>query len=120
MHMTWVRYTCGRLKSDYRYSKDVVYNNYPWPGCSEGGEIKEEQKKKIEAAAQAVLDVREQFPNSSLADLYDPNTMPPALSQAHTNLDREVDKLYGYKDTGNEADRIAFLFEQYQIITAKK
>lgn len=88
MHMAWVRSTCGRLKSDYRYSKDIVYNNFPWP------EVNEKDIKKIEELAQAVLSARLEFPESSLADLYDPRTMPPALVRAHTNLDKAVDKLY--------------------------
>lgn len=119
MHMAWMRVLAGRLKSDYRYSNTLVYNNYPWPGCAGDTTVSDEIKKKIEAAAQGVLDARQQFPDSSLADLYDPNTMPPALAKAHEQLDREVDKAYGYKDTGNEADRIAFLFEQYQKITGE-
>jgi hypothetical protein len=117
MHYTWIKNTCGRIKSDYRYSKDIVYNNYPWPACSEGVVVSDEVKNKIETAAQEVLDARQQFPDSSLADLYDPNTMPPALAKAHDQLDKEVDKAYGYKDTGNEADRIAFLFNLYKKIT---
>jgi hypothetical protein len=111
MHMSWVRYTCGRLKSDYRYSKDIVYNNFPWPTT-------ERQKKAIEDAAQAVLDARAQFPNSSLADLYDPLTMPPALLKAHQALDRAVDAAYGKKSFASEADRVAFLFEEYQKLVA--
>lgn len=105
MHMTWVSYTCGRLKSDFRYSKDIVYNNFPWPE-----NVTEEQKKKVEDCAQKVLDVRTQFSNSSLADLYDPNTMPPELVKAHEELDRAVDACYGRKFTSKE-DRIEFLFE---------
>lgn len=120
MHMAWVRYTCGRLESRYRYSKDIVYNNFPWPGCAEGGSASEVSRQKIEELAQVVLDIRAKFPGSSLADLYDPNTMPPALAKAHEKLDREVDKAYGYKDTGNEADRIAFLFKLYQQIAREK
>lgn len=117
MHMTWVRYTCGRLKSDYRYSKDIVYNNYPWPSCAAGETVPESAKEKIEECAQAVLDARAEFPNSSLADLYDPRTMPPALTKAHITLDRAVDQAYSYKDTGSDTDRIAFLFGLYEKIT---
>ena len=75
MHMAWMRTVCGRLKSDYRYSAQIVYNNFPWP------DISEEQKAAIMQKAQAVLDARSQFPDSSLADLYDPNTMPPVLTK---------------------------------------
>ena len=81
--MTWVKYVCGRLKSDFRYSNDIVYNNYPWPENPI-----DKQKESIENAAQKVLDVRAEFPNSSLADLYDPLTMPPALVKAHNELDK--------------------------------
>jgi len=114
MHMAWVRYTCGRLKSDYRYSAGIVYNNYPWPD-----EPTEKQRAAVEAAAQAVLDARAQFMQpsplplsrsrereersegrgSSLADLYDPLTMPPALVRAHQALDRAVDACYRTSDT---------------------
>ena len=111
MHMTWVSYTCGRLKSDYRYSKDIVYNNFPWPE-----QVTDEQKGRIEECAQKVLDVRLQFPHSSLADLYDPNTMPPELVKAHDELDRVVDACYGRKFT-NKEERIEFLFEQYKKYT---
>lgn len=117
MHMAWTRYTTGRLKSDYQYSAFIVYNNYPWPGCAQGVTVSDDVKSKIESAAQGVLVARQQFPGSSLADLYDPNTMPAALAKAHEQLDREVDKAYGYKDTGNEADRISFLFNLYEKIT---
>ncbi len=108
MHMTWVNYTCGRLKSDYRYSKDIVYNNFPWPENITG-----EQKEKVEECAQKVLDTRVQFPDSSLADLYDPNTMPPDLVKAHDDLDRAVDTCYGRKFK-NKEERIEFLFELYK------
>ena len=98
MHNAWMRYTCGRLKSDFRYSKDIVYNNYPWPENPS-----EKQKQAIETAAQAVLDARAQFPGSTLADLYDPLTMPPALLKAHQTLDRAVDAAYG--KTNFQTDR---------------
>ncbi len=110
-HMTWVSYTCGRLKSDYRYSKDIVYNNFPWPES-----VSDEQKKKVEDCAQKVLDARAQFPNSSLADLYDPNTMPPELTKAHNELDRAVDACYGAR-FANKEDRIEHLFDLYKKYT---
>ena len=112
MHNAWMRYTCGRLKSDFRYSKDIVYNNYPWPENPS-----EKQKQAIETAAQAVLDARAQFPGSTLADLYDPLTMPPALLKAHQTLDRAVDAAYGKTNFQTEAQRVAFLFELYQKYT---
>jgi hypothetical protein len=113
MHMAWVRYTCGRLESRYRYSKDIVYNNFPWPDSPTDA-----QREKIEAAAQAVLDARAQFPDASLADLYDPLTMPPALVHAHQKLDAAVDATYGKKSFKNDAERVAFLFERYQTLTS--
>ncbi|TXJ35601.1 type IIL restriction-modification enzyme MmeI, partial [Brachyspira pilosicoli] len=111
MHMVWVKYVCGRLKADYRYSKDIVYNNFPWP-LSAAPDI----KKSIEVSAKAVLDARAMFPDSSLADLYDPLTMPKALIDAHSKLDAEVDKAYGVKknELKNESDRIKFLFKMYE------
>jgi hypothetical protein len=112
MHMAWVRSTCGRLKSDFRYSKDIVYNNYPWPDAPS-----DKQRSAIEAAAQAVLDARAAFPGSSLADLYDPLTMPPALVKAHQQLDRAVDAAYGFKGK-TDAERVAFLFQRYQALTS--
>ncbi|HEY9584977.1 MAG TPA: type IIL restriction-modification enzyme MmeI, partial [Candidatus Paceibacterota bacterium] len=115
MHMAWMRAVCGRLESRYQYSASIVYNNFPWPK-----EVSDEQKKKIEAYTQTVLDARAKFPDASLADLYDPLTMPPELSKAHQELDHDVDKAYGRTDFKTEADRIAFLFEQYQKLTAIK
>ncbi len=111
--MTWVRYVCGRLKSDYRYSKDNVYNNFPWPQAPA-----EKQVKAVETAAQRVLDVRASFVGSSLADLYDPLTMPPALVKAHQDLDRAVDLCYRPQAFPNEARRIEYLFELYEQYTA--
>lgn len=108
-----MRYICGRLKSDYRYSNTLVYNNFPWPEPTPGP-----QKKKIEEKAQAVLDARAKFPNSSLADLYDPSTMPPALLKAHHELDKAVDTSYRKTSFKDERIRIDFLFDQYQQITA--
>ena len=112
MHMAWVRAVCGRLKSDYRYSSGIVYNNFPWP------EPTEKQQAAIEAAAQGVLDARAHFPSATLADLYDPLTMPPELVKAHQTLDRAVDAAYGKTAFKSEAERVAFLFERYQLLTA--
>jgi hypothetical protein len=108
VHMAWLRAVCGRIKSDYRYSNDVVYNNFPWPNA------KDEQKTVIEKLAQAVLDARALFPESSLAALYDPLTMPPELLKAHQNLDRDVIKLYSFPKDISEADIVAKLMEKYQ------
>ena len=117
MHMSWTRYTCGRLKSDFQYSILIVYNNFPWPENPS-----DTQKQKIEAAAQAVLDARAEFPESSLADLYDPLTMPPVLVKAHQKLDAAVDAAYlagaSRKSFKNDAERVAFLFELYQKCTS--
>ena len=114
IHMAWVRAVCGRLKSDYRYSKDIVYNNFPWPTPTD------EQKQAVETAAQAVLDARALYPESSLADLYDPLTMPPELLKAHTTLDRAVSAAYGGKGFKTEAERVADLMERYQRLVNKE
>ena len=113
MHMSWVKYVCGRLKSDYRYSNGIVYNNFPWPENPN-----EKQVQAVEAAAQNVLDARAQFPNASLADLYDPNTMPPVLVKAHQALDKAVDLCYRPQPFINETKRIEFLFELYDKYTS--
>ena len=113
IHIAWVKNICGRLKSDYRYSKDIVYNNYPWPDTPN-----EKQIKAIETAAQKVLDARLQFPKSSLADLYDPLTMPPILVKAHNDLDKAVDLAYRPQPFTSEANRMVFLFELYEKYTA--
>jgi hypothetical protein len=113
MHMAWVKTTCGRLKSDFRYSKDIVYNNYPWPENPS-----EKQTKTIEEKAQNVLDVRASFPTSSLSDLYNPLTMPPALVKAHNELDKAVDGAYSKQAFTSEAKRMEFLFELYEKYTA--
>jgi len=112
MHMSWVKYTCGRLKSDFRYSKDLVYNNYPWPK-----EVDEKNKRKVEEKAQKVLDVRIDFPDSSLADLYHQLTMPPKLAKAHHELDKAVDKCYRPQAFTNETARIEYLFDLYHQYT---
>lgn len=108
MHMSWVKYTCGRLESRFRYSKDIVYNNYPWPKDPSA-----KNKENVEKKAQKVLDVRAEFPDSSLADLYDPLTMPPKLVKAHQELDKAVDLCYRPQPFPNETARIEFLFDLY-------
>ena len=113
MHMAWVKTVCGRLKSDFRYSKDIVYNNYPWPENPS-----QKQIQNIEEKAQKVLDTRLLFPESSLADLYDPLTMPPALVKAHNDLDKAVDSAYRPQPFTNEAGRMVYLFELYEKYTA--
>ena len=113
MHMAWVKNLCGRLKSDYRYSNSVVYNNFPWPDSPN-----EKQIKSIEVAAQKVLDTRLQFPNSSLADLYDPLTMPTVLMKAHNELNKAVDLAYRPQAFTSEANRMEFLFGLYEKYTA--
>jgi hypothetical protein len=112
MHMAWVRSVCGRMKSDYRYSNSIVYNNFPWP------EPSDKQRVAIEAAAKHVLDARAAHPDATLADLYDPLTMPPDLLRAHQTLDRAVDAAYAYKDAPTDAARVAFLFARYQALTS--
>jgi hypothetical protein len=113
MHMTWVKYVCGRLKSDFRYSKDIVYNNYPFPETAN-----DKQKQKVETAAQAVLDTRAKYPDSSLADLYDPLTMPPDLVKAHQTLDKAVDLCYRPQPFVSELNRIEYLFSLYEALSA--
>ena len=112
VHMAWVRAVCGRLKSDYNYSKDVVYNNFPWPNPTD------EQKSKIEQTAQAILDARALYPDSSLADLYDELTMPVELRKAHQDNDRAVMATYGFPiKTMTESQCVAELFKLYQELT---
>lgn len=113
MHMSWMRHTSGRLKSDYSYSNSISYNNYPWPENPSNKHV-----KAIEKAAQKVLDVREQFSGSSLADLYHPLTMPPALVKAHNELDRAVDLAYRPQPFISEAKRMEYLFELYEKYTS--
>jgi hypothetical protein len=132
MHNAWMRAVCGRMKSDYSYSASIVYNNFPWPECRSGSQprtgnaendanafaVNDRSYKNIENAAQAVLDARAAHPQASLADLYDPLTMPANLLKAHQALDKAVDAAYGYKGVNTDAARVAFLFERYQAITS--
>ena len=113
MHMAWVKSVCGRLESRFRYSKDIVYNNFPWPEIPN-----DKQVQVVEEAAQKVLAARLQFPSSSLADLYDPLTMPPILVKAHIELDKAVDLAYRPQPFTSEANRMVFLFELYEKYTA--
>ncbi len=112
MHMAWMRHTGGRLESRYQYSNTIVYNNFPWPST-----LTDAQKQAIKSAAQAVLDARAQFPDATLADLYDPLTMPPALTKAHQKLDAVVDAAYTKRKFSGDRDRVAFLFTLYQQLT---
>ena len=108
VHMAWTRAVCGRLKSDYQYSKQIVYNNFPWPDATE------EQKAAIEKLAQAVLDARARHPESSFADLYDTLAMPPELLKAHRELDKAVMKIYNFRKDATEEEIVANLMERYQ------
>ena len=109
MHMAWVRQTCGRLKSDYRYSSGIVYNNFPWPEAPA-----EKQKNAVEKAAQKVLAVRDHYTGATLGDLYDPLSMPPDLVKAHQALDRAVDACYRPQAFATERQRVEFLFALYE------
>ena len=114
VHMAWMRAVCGRLKSDYSYSNTIVYNNFPWPFPTS------DQRTKIEQTAQAILDARALYPDSSLADLYDELTMPPELRRAHQNNDRAVMAAYGFPVKGfTEADCVAELMKLYQEFVEK-
>jgi hypothetical protein len=121
MHNAFMRFTCGRLESRFRYSNTIVYNNFPWPRFA-GEELSDKHRHAIEHAAQCVLDARAQFAGSSLADLYDPLTMPPALLKAHQKVDTAVDAAYqpsgGKKTYATDAERVACLFDLYQRITS--
>ena len=110
VHMAWMRTVCGRLKSDYRYSNIVVYNNFPWPTPTD------EQRKAIEQTAQGILDARAKFPGASLADLYDETLMPPELRKAHQANDRAVMAAYNFPVKISEAECVAKLMEMYQAL----
>jgi hypothetical protein len=112
MHMSWTRLVTGRLESRFQYSVKLVYNNFPWP------EPTGSQRVAVEKAAQAVLDAREQFPEATLADLYDPRTMPPALAKAHDALDRAVDRCYKPQGFQSDRERVEHLFKLYEQLVA--
>lgn len=114
VHNSWMRLTAGRLKSDYSYNSTTVYNTFPWPLPSE------QQKEKISETAQGVIDARALFPNSSLADLYDPLTMPIELRKAHEANDKAVMDAYGFSKDISEADIVAELMKRYLQITQKR
>ena len=111
VHMAWMRTVCGRMKSDYRYSKDVVYNNFPWPDPTP------QQKAKIEQTAQQILDVRAKYPDCSLADLYDDLVMPSDLREAHRANDRAVMQAYGFPIKMTESECVAALMQMYEKLT---
>ncbi|MBP5357712.1 MAG: methylase [Treponema sp.] len=113
VHNAWMRVVCGRLESRYRYSNDIVYNNFPW--CTPT----EEQKAKIEQTAQAILDARAKYPDSSLADLYDENIMPPELRKAHRENDAAVMKGYGFDTKITESECVIELFKIYDVLSRK-
>lgn len=114
VHMNWMKTICGRIKSDFRYSNDIVYNNFPWPSPTL------EQKERIEKTAQGILDARSLYPDSSLADLYDPLTMPFELRKAHEANDKVVMEAYGFRKDMTESEIVAELMKMYQKLTATK
>lgn len=114
MHMAWMRTVCGRLKSDYRYSRDLCYNTFPWPNVSD------KQKERIEELAENVLMAREMYPEKTLAEMYDPDKMPVELREAHTALDIAVDSLYRAKPFENDEERLGLLFKLYEALIGRK
>jgi hypothetical protein len=112
MHMAWMRCVSGRLKSDYQYSVHIVYNNFPWPDAAD------DKHAAVMRAADGVLDARKAHPGASLSDLYDPDSMPSDLQDAHRALDKAVDAAYGYRGSKDDASRVAFLFALYAQLTA--
>lgn len=112
MHMAWMRAITGRMKSDYMYSVGVVYNTFPWPDADE------KTKETIRDLAQKVLDARAAYPGATLADLYDPDTMPPDLRKAHRALDLAVDRLYRREPFSSDRERVEHLFGLYEKLTA--
>lgn len=124
MHMAWVSHVCGRIKSDYRYTNQIVYNNFPWPVLDGGAAsaLTSKSQKTIETTAQTVLDIRASEADATLADLYSPITMPEALFKAHRALDAAVDAAYalggGKKTWKSDAERVAYLFTLYKKLTS--
>ena len=114
VHNAWMRAVCGRLESRYRYSASLVYNNFPWCYPTDA------QKAKIEQTAQAILDARAKYPDSSLADLYDETFMPPELRKAHKENDKAVMQAYGFNPKMGESEVVAELFKMYEKLTKKK
>lgn len=115
VHNAWMRTLCGRLKSDYRYAKDIVYNNFPWPSPTK------EQQAKIEKTAQSILTAREKYKDCSLADLYDEVTMPPELRKAHQLNDKAVMEAYGFwGKVKTESECVAELMKMYQKLVENK
>ena len=116
VHMVWIKMVAGRLKMDYRYSTELVYNNFPWPQ-----ELSAQRRRTLAKAAQAILDARAQSPDQSLAQLYDPKKMPPSLRKAHQYNDRLVLKAYGFDPTWSQEQIFAALFKLYaKLIAAEK
>ena len=113
VHMAWMRAVCGRLEMRYSYSNTIVYNNFPWPTPTD------EQKAKIEKTAQAILDARAKYPDSSLADLYDETLMPPDLRKAHQENDKAVMQAYGFSTKMTESECVAELFKLYEKLVQK-
>ena len=111
VHMAWVKTVAGRLKSDYRYSNTLVYNTFPWPN------VNDKQRAKIESTAQKILDARAKYPDSSLADLYDPLAMPPELRKAHNENDKAVCEAYGWNGNISDDEILMNLFELYNFMT---
>jgi hypothetical protein len=110
--MAWMRYVCGRLELRYQYSASLVYNNFPWPSSNE------KQINTITESAQAILDTRLLFPDSTLAELYNPSTMPPKLVKAHQKLDKAVESAYG-RSFDDDSQRVAHLFGLYQKLSGE-
>ena len=113
-HMNWMRTVCGRLKSDYRYSKDIVYNTFPWPNPTK------KQKEDIEKTAKMILDARKLYPTCTLAQLYDPLTMPPELRKAHKLNDEAVLNTYGFNKDSTEEECVAKLMEMYKDLVKEE
>ena len=114
VHMAWMRAVCGRLKSDYSYSINIVYNNFPWPGADKT------KQAAIEKTAQAILDARARFPDASLADLYDELAMPPELRKAHQQNDQAVLAAYAFKKSASEPEIVAALMRRYQEMVERE